>query len=875
MIPTSAEIYSSQRDQVSARIRSWPSERERDVASAGRDPPRGQTAVTSFLPSPAYPAYLRDSPSPRQHLHQHLHQHRPRRVRSTEHLTTRHVRLSSPKLAPFPPWTSSTPFTAHTTQRDTLLLDAIESPRSLTRSPSVNGRFPRTSASPSLLDHPFAWRPPSEAFADTGGASGRTHTPTTPRPESRALDTIIEAAYQDTSMAETSVFGLDHSRLSSFSSLSAPNPGSPDGSWARRSPPYAVSRSTSRASSRRIDASPSASTPTFRPKQLLLIGSPRRHSSQLAPSPSSLLTFGTSHAPQSPSWGARALRLEPALSPRSSRSRLEQSSQRDATNEGTTKSQHPAAQRSDATACGTFISAADPKSWDAALTFQRLDHIHDKKNHDPHPALASGGFQGVSSEISLIPSATSDHPDETLKCMHPPSTSSHRPIAVISPTEPVSAVNGRIGSEVGGERGLRAVSLSPRRSSGSGETRSSETIEFVPWQVATTDTASTRRSEEIFRPLSQALTMSRSGAGSSRDTIGSVHLRRLNRDDATPALSPLQTPLKAESHFRWSTIDADRRTALDDVVVREASGCVELEIAASAPVQERAKSRGEDWIAGPPGAVGRLLLELQGSTLAAAQISNGNGPGFAVAGSAHSRNEPRGVVHHRSTTVAGPLILPRQSSIRRRHLSVQLDQPHRSTLGEQVLPLPALALPPDSPNTKAALTKRSRLGNFHHTRWGRYTLQAVLLFYQAGFFTFEAARLWHSLSPAIPLVAAGMFLVLDLLMVQMRTFQAMRTRLFVWLACGAVPTLGYCAAVCAVDIALLASNDQETEVGIHFRPGSSGGTLADVLQDVPMTAVLFVVGALAALIVLAGLVVVGVVARRRRREQHEPPVSAE
>ncbi len=113
-------------------------------------------------------------------------------------------------------------------------------------------------------------------------------------------------------MAETSVFGLEHSRLSSLSSLSATNQGSPDGSWARRSPSYAPSRSTSRASSSHIEASASASTPTFRPKQLLLIGSPRaadptvqtrRHSAQSAPSSSSLLTFGPSHAPQSPSLG--------------------------------------------------------------------------------------------------------------------------------------------------------------------------------------------------------------------------------------------------------------------------------------------------------------------------------------------------------------------------------------------------------------------------------------------------------------------------------------------------------------------------------------------------------------------------------------------
>ncbi|KAI3483152.1 hypothetical protein L1887_53932 [Cichorium endivia] len=825
------------------------------------------------------------------------------------------MRLSGPKAAAFSPWTSSAPFSAHAGQPDMHPLDAIDSPRSLTRSPSVNGPFPHASASPSLLDTPFAWRSPVDAISDTGAASTRTHTPTASRPESRALDTIIEAACQDTSMAETSVFGLEHSRLSSLSSLSATNQGSPDGSWARRSPSYAPSRSTSRASSSHIEAGASASTPTFRPKQLLLIGSPRaadptvqtrRHSAQSAPSSSSLLTFGPSHAPQSPSFGGRALtRLEPATSPRSSWSRLEQSSRKAATNEGATKSQHRAAQGHDTTACGTFIAGTDPRSWHAASTYQRLD-LHDKKNDEPASGRCSGAVQGVPSAMSPIPSATSDHPDETLKRIHPPSAASHPHSTAVTSSRIglASAVNARRGSvDVGSEARLRAVSLSPRRSSGSGETRSSETIELVPWQVATTDTASTRRSEEIFRPLSQALTMSRGGAGSSRDTIGSINLRRLNRDDGTPALSPLQTPLKGESHFVWSTLDGDRRAFLDDVDAHvahtEANGSrVGLGMVTPAPsvgvrpgeyvypdmaectdadrprVQPGISYARENRIAGPPGAVSRLLLELQGnSSLPAAQISDPNALSSAApACITHGRNEPRSVLHHRSATVAGPLILPRQSSIRRRHLSVQLDQLPRSSLGEHVLDVPELP-EASTPSSEVAVIKRSRVG-FHHTRWCSYTLQAVMLVYQAVFFTFEAARLWHSLSPAVPLVAAGLFIVLDLLMVQMLTFQAMRAKLFVWMACASVPTLAYCAAVCAVDIARLTSDDQgASSAGIHLHPSRSGGELADVLQDVPMTAVLFVVGALATLVVLAGLVVVAVVALRRRRERQKAPVS--
>jgi hypothetical protein len=509
--------------------------------------------------------------------------------------------------------------------------------------------------------------------------------------------------------------------------------------------------------------------------------------------------------------------------------------------------------------------------------------------------------------MSPIPSATSDHPDETLKRIHPPSAASHPHSTAVTSSRIglASAVHDSKGSvDVGSEARLRAVSLSPRRSSGSGETRSSETIELVPWQVATTDTASTRRSEEIFRPLSQALTMSRGGAGSSRDTIGSINLRRLNRDDGTPALSPLQTPLKGESHFVWSTLDGDRRAFLDDVDAHvaqtEANGSrvglgmvtpaqsvgvrpgeyvypdmAERTDADRPRVQPGISYARENRIAGPPGAVSRLLLELQGnSSLPAAQISDWNALSSAApAGITHDRNEPRSVLHHRSATVAGPLILPRQSSIRRRHLSVQLDQLPRSSLGEHVLDVPEIP-EASTPSSEVAVTKRSRVGNFHHTRWCSYTVQAVMLVYQAVFFTFEAARPWHSLSPAVPLVAAGMFLVLDLLMVQMLTFQAMRARLFVWLACASVPTLAYCAAVCAVDIARLTSDDLgASSAGIHLHPSRSGGALADVLQDVPMTAVLFVVGALAASVVLAGLVVVGVVALRRRRERQKAPVS--
>ena len=399
-------------------------------------------------------------------------------------------------------------------------------PRTRPESRSFAGEF--SALSPRATSRsPSATQTNSHHDDDEDDAS-RPYTPATVRPGSAALEPIIEVAAsdQDVSLGDTSAFVFDRYRFSSNSSRSEPAgtsaPASPTS--ARRS-----AASTSRTSR---SSSPQDGSAGFRPKQFLLQGvlesseqstDKTGHSRKLSrsfsvpllelestqpkrrfkasgmdeaqsviaespPSPSGTYTTPTAGMSEklSPSWGCKG--------PTMSASAAEKGILADSDAGGDPSS-------TVTTETGSVCELSDPPTSKSIPTEIRVFepsgcssfHINDDDGATQHTPPRS----------------------RSTDC-----TSWRQSDSVLPATRRKEQTCG----EGEADQTLRADSLSPPRSAASAETRSSENIELVPWQIATTDSASTRRSEEIFRPLSMAQSQNR-GAESSRDTLMSGRLR--------------------------------------------------------------------------------------------------------------------------------------------------------------------------------------------------------------------------------------------------------------------------------------------------------------------------------------------------------------
>lgn len=122
-------------------------------------------------------------------------------------------------------------------------------------------------------------------------------------------------------------------------------------------------------------------------------------------------------------------------------------------------------------------------------------------------------------------------------------------------------------------------------------------------------------------------------------------------------------------------------------------------------------------------------------------------------------------------------------------------------------------------------------------------------------------------SPTLPLVAAALFLVLDMLVLQTRLIPSVRRDLFLWEAVTLVFAMAYCSSMSAFKIVeFVRSPDRGAAApGIHFHPARSGGgdPLQEVLRDTPFSAALFATGILG---VIVGLVLVLAVLLLKRRQ---------
>lgn len=343
------------------------------------------------------------------------------------------------------------------------------------------------------------------------------------------------------------------------------------------------------------------------------------------------------------------------------------------------------------------------------------------------------------------------------------------------------------------------------------------------------------------------------------------------------------------SHARTSTEVSDGRlpdTRMDSRPVDSQGGLNEYEHSRSR------SSSGKYTIASPPGGIDRLLFELEHGSIDSLQRrdtalqSHGNGA----------------YAHRRSSTLNNISIGPRSSSMRRRHQSFDFEAQQRcrsvadhgraiglepvvehptalrtkSELGSRArLPLKREdtdAAPPPKRDiargdaSRNAPARLHRLGRLHSPVLTN-TLSAFIVIYQALFFTFEASFLWNVISPTLPLVAAALFLVLDMLVLQTRLIPSVRRDLFLWEAVTLVFAMAYCSSMSAFKIVeFVRSPDRGAAApGIHFHPARSGGgdPLQEVLRDTPFSAALFATGILG---VIVGLVLVLAVLLLKRRQ---------
>lgn len=819
------------------------------------------------------------------------------------------------------------------------------SPRSGHRPGS--GRLSRdyTIRSPSAFSQ--AWETNASDVNNDEHQASRSHTPATVRASSSALEPIMERAsmdQNDTSLGDTSVFMFDRYRFSTVSARSEPTETSPRSSPVPATHSGDVTARTSRASSRYSDISSQGVTAGFRPKQLLLTGAsrsadPRRGSSRLSRSFSvPLLTLETAQSDKS-SASVRndRARSETAGSPSSARAYL--------TPTPTFEARFLASPTLSESPKYVSTRLGDEETGEgSADVAQDVVGLQQCERESLRTTDGDRGGQRRATQTKSVPAKISiSQPSGRIAVAiqeDGPSTSfeTSRPLPVFgtssqrSPNELTTGSTTRdrhTSSETDADQSLRSDSLSPPRSAASAETRSSETIEVVPWQVATTDPTSPRRSEEIFRPLSTALSMSRGGPGSSRDTIISGSMLPVAVAPSGSHRSSLQmpqTPLKGGTDFIWGRPDAERGRnegrigPIDPTVAAHPKPfglgmsvpvpSIGLETStAQYPTDEtkqnvwrhtgerdatrrkvgHEKRLTEYRISSPPGAMRRLLLELDHTSKDGSHSEAVSSSSAPVIKTEHESGPMPVSTHHgRSATLNNITVLPRTSSMRRRHQSVDEDRGHRGDLAinlSNATAIEAVAEDRADPNiesrpiNRAARSGRSGPGTDARgigdddkdasapgralVDFGklvvkstplRISLEAFLLVYQALFFTFEAAYLWKAISPAVPLVASGLFLVLDVLILETHLLKSVRNKFFLGSTIVTIPTMAFCSAMCALKIILLTGSADlgASAPGIHLNSNrsdsDSDSAFALVLRDNPFSGILFILGLISMLL---------------------------
>lgn len=789
-------------------------------------------------------------------------------------------------------------------------------------------------------------------------------SPATARPGSAALDTIIEGASldHDVSLAETSVFGFDRYRFSSVSTRSEPTGTSPRSSPVPATQSGILTDRTSRASSVLSDASSHGGTGGFRPKPLIL----RRNSRSADPA-------AQASSRLSRSFSVPMLMLE--MTPTDDDSQLER--------QGRTRSEtagSPSSGREYLTPTPTFGVGTASKPSDASTHEQQTGTAF---REAASPAVIQSPLNRAPNEPGSSTTPHTSHVDYATPRKHAPSTikisgasnsalviaehadvgdSSEEPSlpanmgsSTLSPAAAATNTTPRksqSSSDTDPDQSLRSDSLSPPRSAASAETRSSGTIELVPWQVATTDSTGPRRSEEIFRPLSMALSMSRSGAGSSRDTSTSRTARQAAMADVGSRRSTIKmpgTPLKGGTDFIWGRPESVARSSRETAELAAASASaassrrpshiglgfsvprpsvgseqmhgpypdfypaatdVKPEVREGGHQSNRSGSRNStarDYrISSPPGAMKRLLFELEhgsnDSQLARAAAQQQATPPDGFYDSSGTGTIEQDKQHQRSVTLSSISILPRTSSMRRRNQSVDMDERRSSarasglgavagleTLIEHPFVPDHASAPPrqrkaddelrhrtedeatgDNANILKSIFKRAARREVE-SRGLRIALQLHIIVYQTLFFTFESPYVWNSISIALPLVAAALFLILDMLILQMYLLKGEQHKLYLFFLSLSAFALAYCSAMCALKIVLLTRTADlgASSPGIHLHRNRTpdGNAFQQVLRDVPWSAVLFLLGVIGTLI-SSILSVSMVMMHRRRREEH-------
>ena len=367
--------------------------------------------------------------------------------------------------------------------------------------------------------------------------------------------------------------------------------------------------------------------------------------------------------------------------------------------------------------------------------------------------------------------------------------------------------------------------------------RSGSTFELVPWQVATNAAS---QSEDIFRPHSLSVT----------------------EDFAVPP-----TPLKGASGF-------------DDATAAAADGDEQEENTRGSPVISRrgqADSHGASLIGlgidmpracrdlgmelpeslfGPraqdqPAAVARLIDALGQETESHTDRSapQSQGPQLAQLHSQIFSTEDTALRRMTSNSIEGA---GSSQDVMMAHglskTAAQQTGPIANLFpDEQSAALADSLRVPQSPALRGQEAARSGpLEEEKQTRRPSMTLWLITLVFsvlwQALFFVFLSAYLWYTISPAVSIVAAVLSALVDICL--------LARRYPVLLLVLSATTTAYMMSFCAVQLAQMASDPARgaNAPGIHLDPSRSFArpALQEVVRDVPLTAVVFLGGAIAA-----------------------------
>lgn len=775
------------------------------------------------------------------------------------------------------------------------------------RSRPLSASIPRDSILCSPLTQPQAWYASHPALFEEDDAAYRSNTPATVRPVSGALQPIMERASmdQDTSLADSSVFFYDRFRFSGVSISSEPITSHPKGS------PPPIARVDPLTWPRYTDVS-SHGNPTagFKPKELIITRSPsfvasKEHRTLSRSSSVPLLSLVPAQ-PEERIQRERQARADLELARPQSSDRAYLASTR-----SFYQGAVPAQQSSEGS---TLAFDSSEKKRDSTRIDETTEIVGDSAKSIPVPSSSElRHHRSVPAEIHIFrPSNLAALPVEeeeyglvsrfargspSLSSPESDPTTSTLPQTYTS-TVPAPPKHFKSSAEVEADQSLGSSSLSAPRSTASAATRSSETIHLVQWQVATTDSGGMRESEEIFRPLGLAHTLW--GASSETGLIMGALASTAVAEEAKSRRSTLErmpeTPLKGPaSGMEWnkrpesdvgngtvrapatgdriglgitlpmpsigqeasyvgypaiqpSELSIQRKYYSDQQVDRTKTGTI--------PSQQFEK-------ASLPSGMDRSVLELElehGSIDGQNRRRAGEGTPFhdGTRSSSLRRHHQQGsgvrAVHVRHST-------PRLDTI--------ADHPARHYANDPTVD--GLATPSPKPESVGVagradveVTHRDTSGSANGCRVGKLhlcflgtPLAIFLIIYQALFFTFEAPYLWIAISPALPLIAAALFVLLDALMIHVHLVRALPIQMLLCLLTLTI-LLSYCIGMSVLMIAKLADSPDRgvSAPGIHFDRGRSSASGKDAVQetlrDMPMPLLLAVIGILATIIGAVG-----------------------